>query len=53
MPSEDNFLDRDADSFRILLSFMRFGHVSVLPQEPALFARVLLDAEYLGIDSLI
>ena len=53
MPSEDNFLDRDADSFRILLSFMRFGHVSVLPREPALFARVLLDAEYLGIDSLI
>ena len=53
VPSEDCFLDRDADSFRILLSFMRCGHVSVLPRDPALFSRVLLDAEYFGIDSLI
>ena len=47
------FLDRDADAFRVLLSFMRTPHISVLPREPGLFARVLLDAEYLGIDSLI
>ena len=53
VPSEDCFLDRDADSFRVLLSFMRCGHVSVLPRDPALFSRVLLDAEYFGIDSLI
>ena len=53
VPSEGCFLDRDADSFRVLLSFMRCGHVSVLPRDPALFSRVLLDAEYFGIDSLI
>ena len=53
VPSDDCFLDRDADSFRVLLSFMRCGHVSVLPRDPALFSRVLLDAEYFGIDSLI
>ena len=53
VPSADCFLDRDADSFRVLLSFMRCGHVSVLPRDPALFSRVLLDAEYFGIDSLI
>ena len=53
VPSEDCFLDRDADSFRVLLSFMRCGHVSVLPRDPALFSRVLLDAEYFGMDSLI
>ena len=41
VPSEDCFLDRDADSFRVLLSFMRCGHVSVLPRDPALFSRVL------------
>lgn len=48
-----HFLDRDADAFRFLLSFMRTPHLSVLPRDPGLFARVLLDAEYLGIDSLI
>lgn len=53
VPSADCFLDRDADSFRVLLSFMRCGHVSLLPRDPALFSRVLLDAEYFGIDSLI
>lgn len=53
-PDEELFLDRDPDVFRVLLSFMRSGKACVLPQgDQALFSRVLLDAEFLGIDSLI
>ena len=53
-PEDEIFLDRDSDSFRVLLSYMRSGHVSVMPRDnAALFARVLLDADYFGVDALL
>lgn len=42
--AEPIFLDRDADAFCILLSYMRCGHATVLPEATELFARVMLDA---------
>ena len=53
LDDEDIFIDRDADSFRVLLSCMRQG-TAVLPAlDHDLCARVLLDARYLGVDSLL
>ena len=52
-PEESIFLDADADAFQILLSCMRAG-TAILPEHDAgLFARVLLLAEYLGMDALL
>ena len=50
---EGIFIDRDADAFRVLLSCMRHG-AAVLPTlDRDLCARVLLDAQYLGVDGLL
>ena len=50
---EGIFIDRDADAFRVLLSCMRQG-AAVLPTlDRDLCARVLLDAQYLGVDGLL
>ena len=47
------FLDRDADAFKVLLSCMRNDAV-LLPEDDAdLFRRVLLEAEYFGVDKLV
>jgi|EP00908_Phaeocystis_cordata_P017793 hypothetical protein len=47
------FIDRDADTFRILLSYMRTG-IAVLPSlDHDLCARVILDAQYLAVDGLL
>ena len=46
------FVDLDPDSFKILLSCMR-QRMPLLPTEAELFSRVLLDAEFLGVDWLI
>ena len=49
--SEDEcFLDGDPEPFAILLSYMRRGHLD-LPE--SLAQRVLLEAEFLGVDSLL
>ena len=49
--SEDEcFLDGDPEPFAILLSYMRRGHLD-LPD--SLAQRVLLEAEFLGVDSLL
>ena len=50
------FLDRDSDVFRILLSIMRGGPAccQMLPRDDkSLCVRVLRDAEFFGIDSLL
>ena len=50
---DEIFLDRDADSFRVLLSCMRH-RTALLPEgDPLLSARVLLEAQYLGVDWLL
>mmetsp|Transcript_2121 Transcript_2121/g.6373 ORF Transcript_2121/g.6373 Transcript_2121/m.6373 type:complete len:437 (-) Transcript_2121:57-1367(-) len=46
------FVDGDADAFQPLLSYMRFGKLT-LPQDQGLAERVLLQAEYLGMDGLL
>ena len=49
--SEDEcFLDGDPEPFAILLSYMHRGHLD-LPE--SLAQRVLLEAEFLGVDSLL
>jgi hypothetical protein len=49
------FLDRDPDAFRNLLTYMRNGNLqSMLPRDdPTLCARILLEAEFFGIDPLL
>ena len=47
------FLDRDADSFKVLLSCMRSGHAVLPSDDHTLCKRVLLDAEFFGCDSLL
>ena len=50
---DEIFLDRDADSFRVLLSCMRH-RTALLPEgDPLLCTRVLLEAQYLGVDWLL
>lgn len=50
---DEIFLDCDADAFRVLLSYMRSG-VILLPKTDAdLCSRVLLQAEFLGMDELL
>ena len=47
------FLDRDAVPFEILLSCMRSRTVALLPQDERMFKRVLLEAEYFGVDFVL
>jgi hypothetical protein len=49
----DLFLDRDPEPFGILLSFMRTGHLKLPEDNAALAGSILLEAEYLGIDSVL
>ena len=47
------FLDRAAAAFKVLLSCMR-NHTVLLPQSDAdLFARVMLEADFFGVDWLV
>ena len=51
--AEAIFIDADADAFQVLLSCMRAA-TTILPEHDAsLFARAVLLAEYLGMDSLL
>lgn len=47
------FLDRDAEPFEILLSCMRSRTVALLPHDERMFKRVLLEAEYFGVDFVL
>ena len=50
---EPLFIDSDADAFQVLLSYMRLGALTLPQHDEALCARVLLQAEYLGMESLL
>lgn len=50
--NEEIFLDRDPDTFRVLLSCMRHKKPLMPEDDKDLFKRVILDAAYLGIDWL-
>ena len=47
------FLDRDPDAFRVLLSCMRTRSIILSEKDPELCARVLLEAEFLGVEWLL
>ena len=47
------FLDRDPDAFRVLLSCMRTRSIILPENDPELCARVLLEAEFLGVEWLL
>ena len=50
---EPLFLDADADAFQVVLSCMRTSCTILPEKDPALCKRVLLLAEFLGIDNLL
>ena len=50
---QECFIDRDPESFAILLNYMRNGLIELPEPNPVLSRRVLVDAEFLGIDGLL
>ena len=50
---EPLFIDGDADAFQPLLSYMRFGTLTMPQADEGCCTRVLLQAEYLGMDTLL
>ena len=50
---EPQFLDRDPDAFRVLLSCMRTRSIILPENNLELCARVLLEAEFLGVEWLL
>ena len=50
---EPLFVDCDANAFDILLSYMRIGVLTLPQNDEALCIRVLMHAEYLGLESLL
>ena len=50
---ESIFIDADADAVKVLLSYMRLGSLTLPKHDEELCARVLLTAEYLGMDALL
>ena len=50
---ESLFIDCDANAFEILLSYMRIGVLTLPQADEALCIRVLMHAEYLGLESLL
>jgi len=50
---ESIFLDRDPQAFAVLLCYMRNGDIDLSAESAALARRVLLDAEFLGVDGLL
>ena len=51
--AEAIFIDADADAFQVLLSCMRAATALLPEHDASLFARAVLLAEYLGMDSLL
>jgi hypothetical protein len=49
---DPQFIDRDPDAFRVLLSCMRNRSIILPKDDLALSARVLLEADFLGVDGL-
>ncbi len=51
--AEPLFIDCDANAFEVLLSYMRIGVLTLPQNDEALCIRVLMHAEYLGLESLL
>ena len=52
-PDDDYFLDRDPATFALLLTYMRNGVVELPEHDESLARRVLLEAQFLGIDDFL
>ena len=50
---DDYFLDRDPATFTLLLTYMRTGVVELPEHDESLARRVLLEAQFLGIDGFL
>ena len=52
-PPEEIFLDRDPEPFKILLTYMRTGLLELPKDNQSLARRVMVEAEFLGMQSFI
>ena len=52
-PDDDYFLDRDPKTFELLLTYMRSGVVELPEHDESLARRVLLEAQFLGVDGFL
>ena len=52
-PPEELFLDRDPEPFKILLTYMRTGLLELSKDNQSLARRVMVEAEFLGMQSFI
>ena len=52
-PPEELFLDRDPEPFKILLTYMRTGLLELSKDDPSMARRVMVEAEFLGMQSCI
>ena len=52
-PPEELFLDRDPEPFAILLTYMRTGLLELSKDDQSLARRVMIEAEFLGMDGLV
>jgi hypothetical protein len=52
-PPESLFLDRDPEPFKVLLTYMRTGLLELSADNASLARRVLVDAQFLGMQGLI
>jgi len=51
--ADECFLDRDPAPFALLLSYMRTGDLDLPENDHSLSRRVIMEAEFLGVDSLL
>ena len=52
-PPEELFLDRDPEPFKVLLTYMRTGLLELSKDDPSMARRVMVEAEFLGMQSCI
>ena len=52
-PPEELFLDRDPEPFKVLLTYMRTGLLELSKDDPSMARRVMVEAEFLGMQSFI
>ena len=52
-PPDELFLDRDPEPFKILLTYMRTGLLELSKDNESLARRVMIEAEFLGMDGLV
>jgi hypothetical protein len=52
-PPEEIFIDRDPEPFAILLTYMRTGLLELSKDDPSMARRVMVEAEFLGMQGFI